>query len=249
MKKQVYGSLSVIALATLFPLTVGAQEAVSFSSNGYIQIEKNLGEEVEEPVNPIDPTEPLRPGPGEDGEENPHAPGTKGPLSINYVSNVQFGKQTASGNDAVYSVKPDRLLNSANQIVEVPNYVQVTDNRGTNAGWQLSVKQNGNFKNGEHELTGTELVFSNPVLSSVSGKGETSPAANARFTVTPEGSSVSVVQAAVNEGMGTWAIRFGEDNEEAKESIQLNIPGDSKKVAGFYKTSLTWILSDTPMNE
>ena len=28
-----------------------------------------------------------------------------------------------------------------------PNYVQITDKRGNNGGWSLSVKQEGQFKN------------------------------------------------------------------------------------------------------
>ena len=43
---------------------------------------------------------------------------------------------------------------------EVPNFVQVTDNRGTNAGWKLSVTQNDQFKTADgKELTGATLTL------------------------------------------------------------------------------------------
>ena len=43
---------------------------------------------------------------------------------------------------------------------EGPNYVQVTDNRGTEAGWSLKVKQEGQFKSTSgKELTGAAITF------------------------------------------------------------------------------------------
>lgn len=243
MKKQVVCG----ALLTLLVLpTIVFAEGASSGSNAYVGIEKYTGE-GEKPVNPTDPAETVKPGPDTDGK-NPHPPSTKGPLSVNYISNLQFGSQAANGNDAIYDVQPDRVINSQDTEIEVPNYVQVTDHRGTNSGWTLLVKQDGAFKNGDHSLTGTELIFNSPVLSSKSGKDSATPRAST-FTLTADGEPSIVMVAAADQGMGTWIDRFGEDVEAAKTGIQLKIPGDSKKVAGFYQTSLTWTLSDTPVTE
>ena len=44
---------------------------------------------------------------------------------------------------------------ATDEVKEGPNYVQVTDNRGTEAGWSLKVKQEGQFKSTSgKELTG-----------------------------------------------------------------------------------------------
>ncbi|WP_314066126.1 WxL domain-containing protein [uncultured Vagococcus sp.] len=248
MKKQLCYSACLLSLLAL-PVSAIAADGGSIKSNATVTIEKNTGEEGEPPVNPVDPTETVKPAPGEDGEENPHEPSTKGPLSLNYVSNFQFGRQKANGNDMTYQVKPDRVVNAQGELIEVPNFIQITDHRGSNAGWSLMVKQNSPFKNGAHTLDGTEMVFSHPVLSSKSGSSASTPKATTQFTLTGTGESALVVAAKAEQGMGTWANRFGEDNQQAKSSVQLNIPGESKKVAGFYQTSLTWTLADTPVSD
>lgn len=241
------GLISTILLSGAHTsIVLAADDSSSIDSNATVQIEKNSGENGEKPVNPVDPTKPVTPAPDIDGEENPHPPSTKGPLSINYISNFRFGMNQATGQDVAYQVKPDQVVDEDGNQIEVPNYVQVTDNRGTNAGWTLTVRQDGAFMNGSNPLVGTEMVFTNPVTSGRSGSANTSPSANANFTLTPEGQEVLVMTASENQGMGTWVDRFGENNAQAPESILLKVPGDSKKVAGFYKTSLTWTLSDVP---
>ncbi|MFD1901997.1 WxL domain-containing protein [Enterococcus termitis] len=244
MKNQIM--LSTLLALLVMPVTALADDEASTGSNAYVTIEKYTGD-GEQPVNPTDPNETVKPAPDTDGK-NPHQPSTK-VLSLNYVSNLQFGSQEANGNDAVYQVKPDRVINSQEVEIEVPNFVQITDHRGTNSGWTLMVKQDGAFKNGAHSLDGTELIFTSPVLSSKSGKDNTSPTANANFTLTADGKSAMVMSAATDQGMGTWVDYFGKDLEAAKTGIQLKIPGDAKKVAGFYQTSLTWTLTDTPFSE
>lgn len=219
----------------------------SIQSNAYVGITKNDGEDGEGPVNPIDPEKPVTPWPGEEGEENPHPPSTKGPLSLNYISNLRFGMNKASGNDVTYQVKPDKVVDEEGKTIEVPNYVQVTDNRGTNAGWTLTVKQDQAFMNGSNTLKGTEMNFKNPVAVGKSGKVDTAPSVNANFTLSADGTSALVMVAKTDQGMGTWIDRFGNSTEQASASITLMVPGESKKVAGQYKTSLTWTLSDVPV--
>ncbi|YAR64363.1 WxL domain-containing protein [Bacillus cytotoxicus] len=45
----------------------------------------------------------------------------------------------------------------------------------------------------------------------------------------------------------TYVYRFG-DEETKESSIQLEVPGETPKYATTYKTSLTWLLSDVPVN-
>lgn len=240
--------LCVATLTMIGASSVLAEEgnSVSSKSNAYVGIEKNDGSEGESPVSPIDPSQPVTPPPTIDGEENPHAPSTKGPLSINYISNLRFGMNKASGNDMEYLVKPDEVVNEEGMQIQVPNYIQITDHRGTNAGWILTVKQNGPFVNGAHELLGTEMNFRQSVAVGKSGTTSTSPSVNANFSLTADGQEVMVMTAQENQGMGTWIDRFGDNTENAPNSIVLKVPGDTKKIAGKYTTSLTWTLSDVP---
>ncbi len=67
-------------------------------------------------------------------------------------------------------------------------------------------------------------------------------------TLDPTGAATSpVATAALSTGMGTWTLAFG-SGATAAQGIQLTVPATTKKVAAKqYKTTLTWILDDTPL--
>ncbi|MEF7556566.1 WxL domain-containing protein [Bacillus thuringiensis] len=220
-----------------------AEEAATMKSITDVSFTES--KEVTKPVNPLDPTTEVETKDPNDPND-PHEPGTKGPLSIDYVSNFHFGEQVMSGNDQVYTAKLDTVKAvGASESTEVPNYVQVTDNRGTNKGWKLTVKQNGQFKAGESELTGAALNLSNPVANSTISKEhapEVKPVA-----LNPNGDTQDVAIANTGKGMGTWVTTYGKDAKEGTESITLAVPGSTSKVKDAkYQTSLTWTLEDTP---
>lgn len=114
----------------------------------------------EKPVRPVDPTNPDGPNPG-----------TPGPLSIDYASSLDFGSNEISNKDQTYFARAQTYKNpdgSASELATA-NYVQVSDLRGTNAGWVLKVKQNGQFRNAEtlhKELTGAIVAFTEPSVRS-----------------------------------------------------------------------------------
>lgn len=61
------------------------------------------------------------------------------------------------------------------------------------------------------------------------------------------GVSQDVATAEESKGSGTWAVRFGQDNEEGKQSISLEVPSTTTKAQGEYATTLTWKLTDSPI--
>lgn len=198
----------------------------------------------EKPVKPVDPTDP----------EKPIEPGTNGPLSLDYASILDFGEQLISVKDKVYYAKPQLLFGEDGIVDEanpVPNYAQVTDKRGGEKGWALSVKQNGQFKaeKSGRELTGAEITFKNAVVDSVSTSKAPS-IVKSSFSLKSDGTGVAenVMSAAKGEGFGTWVYRFGNDVTKA-ESIELSVPGATAKDTDTYKTTLTWTLTDIPENE
>ncbi|MBC6316636.1 WxL domain-containing protein [Listeria grandensis] len=192
------------------------------------------------PVTPLDPTDPA----------DPHTPGTAGPLSIDYVSNFHFGSNVISPLSKTYYAKLDKVkVASSGNVISVPNFVQVTDKRGTNVGWKLTVKQNGQFKT----QGATPKALTNAELSIVAGTAKSlTDAAYAPTTsiatLDPTGAASSdIAVAAADKGMGTWAIAFGEDATAAASAISLKVPMGTAKVANEpYKTTLTWNLEDTP---
>ncbi len=234
-------SLSVLAGGT----SALAADGGTMESKAFIQFEKNT--DIVKPINPLDPTIEVE-------TKDPKKPGTAGPLSIDYVSNFQFEKHKASGNNEVYYASLDSVTaKGASDKTEVPNYVQVTDNRGTNAGWKLSVTQNDQFKatvkdeSGKDttaELTGAALTLKNGTLNSASGS--TAPTSAQNIALTP-GAASDVVTASEEQGMGTWVNTFGKSVEDAKKSVELSVPGKTKKEQAEYTTSLTWELKDAPM--
>ena len=100
-------------------------EAQTYDSNAVVNFVPNqdvtppvdpINPDPENPVTPIDPTNPNGPNPG-----------TAGPLSIDYASSLHFGENKISTKNEVYYAKAQAFTGGS----EGPNYVQVTDNRGT----------------------------------------------------------------------------------------------------------------------
>lgn len=197
------------------------------------------------PTNPTDPTDPGKPvTPTDPDKPTP----TTGPLRIDYISNIHFGEQIISGSDTTYKAKYDEVLKEDGVTKKyVPTFVQVTDNRGSNAGWKLQVS-NDQFAAGANELTGAVLTFKDARLNSTNLAKPDNVAA-----VVLSGNSVNqdVVNAPEDTGMGVWTNTFGtvtgQDADAENASVTLKIPGETKKVASSkYVTTLTWTLGDTP---
>lgn len=249
MKKTIkYTTLtmaSLLTVGTLMSATNTVQAAAPVATDGGTV--KSVGtikyvtdNDVTEPIDPIDPDieKPITPtDPGD--HEKPSA----GPLSIDYVSNIRFGEQKTTGTDKTYYANLDKINESDGKVNEVPNFVQVTDKRGSNAGWHLSVTEDAQFKNGNDTLDGALITMKNGTLSTPND-GE-APTASADINLVP-GVASDVLDAGVDKGTGTWLDRFGNDETDGKQSISMFVPGKTKKVQGEYKTTLTWTLTDSP---
>ncbi|MDM5246178.1 WxL domain-containing protein [Lysinibacillus sp. G4S2] len=190
-----------------------------------------------DPVIPVDPTDP----------DKPVDPGTPGPLSIDYASSLDFGMQKITSTTQIYKAKAQLFKGDRGP---GPNYVQVSDTRGTDAGWSLQVKQNGQFKSVKGKiLDGAEITFKNAQVNTASASPKPS-ISKSKFSLKPDGNGVAenIMTAKVNEGSGTYVLAFG-DNNTGGNSIELNVPGATTKYAEKYSTSLTWTLTDVPGKE
>lgn len=222
-----------------------AEETKTLDSNAIVKFKANesvttpVDPENPDPNNPVEPVDPTNP----DGKPNV---GTNGPLSIDFASSLDFGENVISTKDETYFAASQKLQSGEDK----PNYVQVTDNRGTEAGWTLSVKQNGQFKDSQgRELTGAKITFNNGAVNTVSKSAKPSTVVSS-FDLTTDGTGAvqNVVGAKAGEGAGTYVYHFGDAGTKAK-SITLDVPGATTKYADEYKTTLTWTLSDTPENK
>ncbi|ALS00768.1 hypothetical protein ATZ33_05100 [Enterococcus silesiacus] len=220
---------------------------------------KSEAQDADNGGNTIDPTNPGGDGVKPDTGEG--STGTKGPLRVDFAPNFKFGTVTMSGNAAKYHpVYPKvNLLDKTGKLTEplqskyVPHYVQVTDNRGTNEGWQLTASATAfqGTKDPKADLKATLTLghseFSTAVI------GETLKPGTLNTNITLNSIPQTFIQAEVNQGMGSWAAVFSKDkttefsNLDTNPNITLSVPADSKKDATEeYKSTITWTLSSTP---
>ncbi|MGM0215887.1 WxL domain-containing protein [Enterococcus sp. AZ109] len=242
MKKIQYLTIAALTVATLaLPITTLAADGGEYTSNGAITFEPN-----DAPTKPVDPTNPVNPiDPVDPTDPNGPNPGTNGPLSIDYASSLDFGTQKITSTDEVYKAKAQKYLDSTNTEKTGPNFVQVTDNRGVETGWNLQVKQTGQFKTADdEELTGAAITFNNGnvVTASTSAK----PAGKTTINLAPNNSLTDVMTATDGQGAGTYLLAWGSDASTGAESIELFVPGATTKYVKQYTTTFNWVLADTP---
>lgn len=210
------------------------------------------GSGITPPVDPNlpDPNHPLKP---KDPDGTKPQPGMRGPLSIDFISIFDFGNHDISNQDQTYFAKSQKYFetNYSSQ-----NYIQVTDNRGTLAGWVLRLREEGQLKEtkaGKYpELKGAFLSLLDPQAES--NTDSSAPNVQALPELIPNSDQI-IAQADKGSGAGTWVIRWGSQkdlvkktSEELTSKVQLFVPGSTGKDASPYTTTLTWTLSSLPPN-
>ncbi|ALS00769.1 hypothetical protein ATZ33_05105 [Enterococcus silesiacus] len=246
-------TLTTAGLVTFASLLLGTPAAFADTT----------GDEVKPPMTIVDPakseaeisfeqnetevTPPVGPGGEELVKPGEGDTGMVGPLTIDYITKINFGSVKVSGNTATYYAKLAEIkLKDTLEAKKVPNYVQITDNRGSNAGWQLQLKQDAQFQANGSTLEGAKLTLDNPTLKSTQ-KGAAFAPLGRKVALEPGGPAVTVVNASAGKGMGTWHYTLGDTDEQAAKSVSLTIPGDTAKLTNAaYKTVLTWTLVDAP---
>lgn len=214
----------LLSSAVLGSLSV---DAATYSSNGVVNFEKD-----DTPTPPVDPVDPDPNGP---------EPGTPGPLSIDYASSFDFGTQKISTQTHTYNAALQKYKNGTP--ADGPNYVQVTDKTGLYTGWDLTVKQESQFKKGTTDLTGAAMTLNKIKAKSISGSA--APTTSTKVDLNP-GDEHSIASAAAGQGKGTWAFHFGENATDAADAVSLTVPGTANAEVGKYTTSLTWKLVAKP---
>ena len=227
MKKR---SIIAFLCACIFSLsycvgTVLAATVSTATSNATVTFMP--GTDANDPVDPDDPSKPLDP-PGQ-------GTGEAGSLSIDYVSNITFGSQTISGSQKVYNAN------------ELKPFVQVTDTRGTGAGWNVIAKAsvfndgtNDSLKGSTISFTGGYAISSNP--------SATKPIPSSPVVLATDSTEATVVSAATNSGLGTWVNRWypTETTAVSNDNVTLTVPAGSA-TAGTHTSTITWILADAPI--
>lgn len=210
-----------------------------------------------------DGSTPVNPDP-----DKPVNPGTAGPLSIDFASSFAFGTQDVSSSNETYYAHAQATANGNTE----PDFVQVTDNRGTFAGWTLSVKTDSQFHLASAAansttpgdvLTGASLKFNKGNATAKADLLSQTPSIVPGTVVDSTEittADTTIVSAAANQGMGTWFYRLGtnadyQENGGARLAASdvssaspatLTVPGTTTKKAAAYTTNLVWTLSEVP---
>ncbi|MGX7203106.1 hypothetical protein BCR22_11810 [Enterococcus plantarum] len=171
--------------------------------------------------------------------------GNTGPLTIDAVSSFVFPNAKISG-EALTVVGESAEVNGNKGIMGA----QVTDSRGSGAGWTLKAKIT--------DFTGTDSdntvrTLKGAVLTLPQGQVKTSDTATAVADANkPVSNSVSLndtdqklLTAAKGNGLGVWYVNFENDSQgTAQKEVKLYVPTGNFKAN--YKATISWTLSEAP---
>lgn len=213
------------------------------TSDANIQFTPN--ESVPDVLDPSDPTpgEIFEPAPGtEDPLDDPTM--EAGPLSLDYVSSVSFGSNDILTETYTYESETLRP------------FIQVTDARGTAAGWSVTAQLDSFTQTDEvseettETLEGSTLSFTNGEVVTP-GSTSTAPVSEQEVTLEAGADSADLVMSAADgSGMGQWLNRWfpteaSDSNNNVNNNVTLEVPGGSAQT-GEHTATITWTLSDAP---
>ncbi|EAC2209013.1 WxL domain-containing protein [Listeria monocytogenes] len=264
-------ALGLIVAPVLSGDFASAATSVTKDSKGIVKFDKSTAPDPD-PVNP----DPVDPDPVIPDPTDPPV-GTDG-LWILAVSDWDFGTHNVSSlssgalnvhaADDTISTYVDANGNGQQDLPgevsvtkKVTPYAQISDVRGTNTGWTLSVTGSA-FKDSStpaKTIPGAELTIPKSTVSSATSTAQ-APTGYDSVTISMTGGAAVPVMAAKDmqtatptnfnddQGMGTWTDSFGSQAVSATDTSKpkLSIPKNVVVADGTYQSTLTWTLSDTP---
>lgn len=197
-------------------------------------------ESTPQPVDPLDPDTQVNP------ENPPEIDEEQGFVSLDFVSQFQFGTVGIRSETTTYDALPQKLLQPADPNDNLrPNYVQVSDRRRENSGWTLRATLREPFESDEgHQLTGARILLDN-IDVVTSRENVSDPPTHKKQAALTVGNAEIIAQAGANQGRGTWVQRFG-DRDTMDQSVKLEVPISATPQATRYSATILWELSFVP---
>lgn len=260
MKKTVSSILlaSALLLGAIAPVTANAAttgDGFSGKTNSSVTFQK-----PESTTTPVDPNNPNQPGNGGDdhGGTNP-----SGDLTFLYVSpKMDFGTAktiaTVDSNNKAATVDKDGTVTAqtlnpktiestvlADQTTAPKLVTEVSDTRGTNAGWIVSVTSSALKSEAGDALNGATITLNADDTSKTTIKNTADSVAKGANAVlnTSTQNSVDIYTAADGVGAGTTAMQL-DASGITLGSLPANIKASDTGTA--YTGELDWTLSATP---
>lgn len=201
-----------------------------------------------EPIGDVDPKDPLDPDQPILPENPPLIPENRGFISIDFVSQFDFGTVPIRSSTSRYPARPQRISSvDDHESTERPNYIQVSDRRFLPNGWTLSARLSEEgfvstdaFK---HYLKGASVHLNN--IEMVTSKENRSEAPDYVEAIELGPQNQVIARANENQGAGTWIQRYGNEHTMQK-SVELEIPIGARPQATSYQGTLRWELSFVP---
>ncbi|EGO6880845.1 WxL domain-containing protein [Listeria monocytogenes] len=264
-------ALGLIVAPVLSGDFASAATSVTKDSKGIVKFDKSTTPDPD-PVNP----DPVDPDPVIPDPTDPPV-GTDG-LWILAISDWDFGTHNVSSlssgalnvhaADDTISTYVDANGNGQQDLPgevsvtkKVTPYAQISDVRGTNTGWTLSVTGSA-FKDSStpaKTIPGAELTIPKSTVSSATSTAQAPTGYDSVTISMTDGAAVPVMAAKDmqtatptnfndDQGMGTWTDSFGSQAVSATDTSKpkLSIPKNVVVADGTYQSTLTWTLSDTP---
>ncbi len=217
-----------------FSTVIGAEEVSRGESE--VKIEFIPGEDTPKVVDPTDPEQPYEPDPEDETDPQDPPTGETGPLTLDYVSSVNFGENKIVSNTQIYESSTLRP------------FIQVTDRRGSGEGWEVTAAASG-FEVVEGEetketLLGSIITFTNGEVVSTSTSEVPIPAQEVELAT--DGDAARVVTASVDTGLGSWVNRwFPSEDADANDNVTLEVPAGAA-TTGSHTATIAWTLTDAP---
>lgn len=191
----------------------------------------------------LDPTDPEEEYDYESevpGDPQDEPTGETGPLTLDYVSSINFGENPIEGGNVTY------------ESTTLRPFIQVTDRRGTGEGWNVTA-QAASFSTEidentrENTLPGSFITFNNgDVISPSTLETLEAPVLQEPIELIMGGEASEVVTAAPNTGLGSWITRWFPTNETGtNNNVTLEVPAGAA-TTGTHTATITWTLTSGP---
>ncbi|MHA7117652.1 WxL domain-containing protein [Aerococcus viridans] len=224
---------------TLFGVTTFVPSVEAAKSNANVEFE--APDEAPAILNPDYPDE--APTDEQEEERDDNVTGDYGVLTLDFISDLNFGKQKLSPKAETY------FLENA-----TTPFAQVTDVRDTGKGWRL-VAELDSFKDTSNlsSLPGATITLNNTSHVTQSENKSAAPTSapeeiilSADNTSTPI-TTASDTTAGEPQGLGTWITRWIDidENPNSNESVALNVPA-AVATEDKHTADITWTLYNTP---